>query len=70
MAKLVSNIDQWDRVGGRVIQFFATDEEVDDVLKQYLPVKYGPYFLVGSEWVKLNNGKHAWKPFSYPFSIC
>lgn len=66
MATLISDLDHWDRVGGRVIQFYATDEEVDNVLKQHLPAKYEPYFLVGYDWTNQDGDSYVWKPFSYP----
>lgn len=66
MAKLISEINQWDRVGGRNIQFYAIDEEVDIVLTHHLPAKYAPYFLIGSEGIKKDNGEYVWKPYSHP----
>jgi hypothetical protein len=46
-----SELGNWERVGrGRVLQFFATDEEVQAWLNSALPPAYAPYGLIRQEY--------------------
>lgn len=50
---ILDNLDDWQRAGrGRVLQFFATDEEVQRWLIAALPSEYAPYLLIGVDLVK------------------
>jgi hypothetical protein len=53
---------QWERVGGRELQFFATDAEVRGWLTQHLLPQYAPYHLVGSDLVE-EGGIYVEDPF-------
>jgi hypothetical protein len=45
--------DEWERVGrGRTLQFFCTDQEIQQWLIDGLPTDYAPYRLVGYDMVK------------------
>ena len=49
----IENPDGWFRLGrGKSLQFFATDEEVQQWLNEALPSEYAPYFLVSTDLVK------------------
>jgi hypothetical protein len=49
---IINDVTQWARVGGRELQFLATDAEVLEWLTQGLPSQYAPYHLVGSDLVE------------------
>jgi len=42
----------WTRAGGKELQFYATDSEVEQWILNFLPEEFGPYRLVGSTLVK------------------
>ena len=49
----IYDVNEWRRLGrGKDLQFFATDDEVQDWLIKALPKKYAPYTLIGVESVK------------------
>jgi hypothetical protein len=48
---IIEDVTRWDRVGGRELQFFATDAEVVIWLTKHLPGQCAPYHLVGSDVV-------------------
>lgn len=65
MSRLISVAGDWARYSrGRGIDFYATDEEVESVLKECLLPRYAPYLLVGSSSVK-EGAKYIQKPFSF-----
>ncbi len=50
---VIYDVDNWYRVGrGCALQFFATDDEVQEWLAGCLPEQFGPYSLVGADRVK------------------
>jgi hypothetical protein len=52
LGSVIKDVDQWQRAGrGRVLQFFATDAEVQEWLIGHLPNQYAPFYLVGSDLV-------------------
>ena len=53
--------NQWHRVGGHRLQFYATDAEVAQWLRTLLPPEFAPYAIVGQEW-----WDGEWVPFEYP----
>jgi len=62
----IYDVDNWYRVGrGHVLQFFATDDEVQDWLNTMLPPEYEPYTLVGADLVKIDKKKYIEKGFEF-----
>ena len=51
----------WERVGGRRLQFYATDSEIAEWLRETLPPELGPFSVIGQEW-----DQRRWQPFEYP----
>jgi len=50
---VIYDVDNWFRIGrGRELQFFATDDEVQSWLLNFLPEEYAPYSLVGADLIK------------------
>lgn len=50
----IYDVNEWRRLGkGRVVEFFATDDEVQTWLIEGLPNEYHPYTLVGVDLVKV-----------------
>ena len=41
----------WHRVGGRRLQFYATDDEIAEWLLEMLPPRFRPYSVLAQEWV-------------------
>jgi hypothetical protein len=50
----------WYRVGGRTLQFYATDDEIAEWLRGTLPSADGPYAILGRQW-----HHDRWMPFEY-----
>ncbi len=49
------DIDKWERFGkGRITQFYVTDDDVFDVLKNFLINEYMPYTIILSFLEKVN----------------
>jgi hypothetical protein len=63
---VIADVTKWDRVGGRELQFFATDAEVERWLTQELPEQYSPYHLVGSDLVE-DGPIYVQRPFQCEF---
>jgi hypothetical protein len=62
----IYDVDNWHRVGrGRVLQFFATDDEIQEWLLSALPPEYGPYTLVGADLVQIEKKKYIQKGFEF-----
>jgi hypothetical protein len=62
----IYDVDSWSRVGrGRVLQFFATDDEVQEWLLCALPAEYEPYTLVGADLVQVEKKKFVEKGFEF-----
>jgi hypothetical protein len=61
-ATTILDPEDWDRLGGREFQFFATDAEVRDWLVQALPTKYAPYRLLGADVVS-DGERYVQQPF-------
>jgi hypothetical protein len=62
----IYDVDNWYRIGkGRVLQFFATDDEVQEWLLTMLPSEYGPYTLVGADLVRVEKKKYVEKGFEF-----
>lgn len=40
----------WCLVGGRRLQFYATDDEIGEWLREMLPPSFAPYTVLGREW--------------------
>lgn len=51
---------EWYRVGGHVLQFYATDDEIVEWLREMLPTTFAPYRIVGKRW---QEGRR--QPFHY-----
>jgi hypothetical protein len=51
----------WYRVGGKTLQFYATDDEIAELLLEALPDDFGPYAVLGAEW-----RENQWVPHEYP----
>jgi hypothetical protein len=51
----------WHRVGGRQLQFYATNDEIAEWLSETLPPSLGPYTVLGQEW---EQGR--WQAFEHP----
>src|SRR5581483_7187128 len=50
---LTADLDRWiPCAGGRELQFFATDEDVQAWLLNDLPAAYAPYQLVGADIIR------------------
>jgi hypothetical protein len=64
--RTIYDVDNWYRVGrGKVLQFFATDDEVQEWLLTMLPSGYGPYTLVGADLVKVDKKRYVEKGFEF-----
>jgi hypothetical protein len=51
----------WQRVGGRRLQFYATDDEIAEWLLEMLPPRFGPYSVLAQEWAAGD-----WRTFEQP----
>jgi len=58
---MTDEYDGWDRVGGRNFQFYATDDEIAEWLRETLLQHFAPYSALGREW--LNS---RWQRFDCP----
>jgi hypothetical protein len=62
----IYDVENWYRVGrGQVLQFFATDEEVQEWLVSMLPQEYAPYTLVGADMIEIDKNKYIEKGFEF-----
>ncbi len=60
--------DDWIRCGrgDRLLQFFATDDELQEWLLSALPDACGPYTLVGADSVRINRNQYVQRFFEFP----
>src|SRR5437773_2036529 len=59
----------WARVGrGKELQFFATDDDVQNWLQKFLPAEFAPYYLVGSDLEKVAKRTFRQTPFRFHLS--
>lgn len=64
--KVIYDVENWYRVGrGQGLEFFATDDEVQEWLLTILPKEYGPYTLVGADIVEVEKKKYIEKGFEF-----
>ncbi|MFA7486383.1 MAG: hypothetical protein WCZ89_10185 [Phycisphaerae bacterium] len=69
MRQVIYDINNWRRLGrGQVLQFFATDDEVQNWLLTLLPPEYGPYTLVGADSIEVENKMYVEKGFEIDIS--
>lgn len=59
-SRIAESLDDWYRVGGSVLQFYATDDEVVELLEEMLLPEFAPYALIGQEW-----RDNQWHPFEF-----
>jgi hypothetical protein len=59
---------EWSRVGGRELQFFATDDEVRGYLNE-LPSEFGPYDTLGSTLLPNPGGSPPYRSEPYVCAI-
>ena len=53
MAKIIVELDQWQRIGrGSHFRFVADEEVIQDVLNASLPEEYEPYSIINTFKVK------------------
>lgn len=62
----LAEIDSWSRVGGRELQFIATDEDVHRWLSEGLPDEYKPYELIGLDVDQMTKSNHRAMVFAFP----
>jgi hypothetical protein len=53
-------LDDWYRVGGSRLQFYATNDEVAELLEEMLLPEFAPYAVIGQEW-----RDDQWHPFEF-----
>ena len=60
--------DDWQRCsrGGRLLQFFATDDELQKWLLEALPDTCGPYTIVGADSVRNEQKRYSQRFFEFP----
>ncbi|MBI1924847.1 hypothetical protein HYR99_11440 [Candidatus Poribacteria bacterium] len=62
------DVENWQRVGGpKGFQFYATDEEILQILEASLPKQYAPYSLVSSLMIPQGN-TYVQDPFEFEMS--
>lgn len=55
---------EWHRVGhGLTVQFYATDRDVEKLLREALSRDYRPYTLVGFDRIRQGPRSYEWRPF-------
>jgi hypothetical protein len=52
--------DDWYRVGGSRLQFYATDDEIAEWLEEMLPSEFAPFAVIGQERLE-----DRWHPFEF-----
>jgi hypothetical protein len=58
---VTDEFEGWYRVGGKGLQFYATDEEIEEWLREMLPPDLGPYTFLVQEWKT-----DAWVTYEHP----
>ena len=68
MRNNIFDTDDWIRSsrGGHLLQFFATDDELQNWFLTALPDTYGPYTLVGADSVRINQNQYIQCFFEFP----
>lgn len=68
MENTIYDTDDWVRCGrgGRTLQFFATDDELQNWFLTALPDAYKPYTLVGADSVRIINNQYTQCFFEFP----
>lgn len=61
MPPIPHDLAPWYRVGGRTLQFYATDDEIAEWLLEMLPPEFAPYAVLGEVW-----REGEWQPFEDP----
>jgi hypothetical protein len=57
---MAESLDDWYRVGGSRLQFYATDDEVAEWLEEMLLGEFAPYAVIGQE-----RSDDQWRPFEF-----
>lgn len=67
--KQLRSPQEWSRVGGSELQFFATDDELVDILDHAVPAEYAPYRGIGRAARKVPNTRtYEWSVFECALS--
>ena len=68
MNNSIYDTDDWVRGnrGGHLLQFFATDDELQNWLLTALPDAFGPYTLVGADSVRIDQNQYTQSFFEFP----
>jgi hypothetical protein len=57
---MAESLDDWYRVGGSRLQFYATNDEVAEWLEEMLLPEFAPYAVIGQE-----RRDDQWRPFEF-----